>query len=316
MGTYAPQTNIYDPVTNYAGTSDLTKIGQSVIGASSAQTADSASQWSEQSSSWNQSDSWAQAAAEAYSDWGGSSDAWGDSFGYGGSQGQSENWSRTYGSEATAKDIELTKEQNLLQKSLWNEAADYNANQALQQMAFQERMSNTAYQRAVKDLLAAGLNPILAVGNMGASTPVGAMGAMSSANAYRANVIADQASYGSSSSSSYNRSGSHNESHSWNEGHSGSWSESSSGSHSEGGSQSSGGGTSSSHSEPTYVKAIEAAGNVISDLTGSAKDIIDDTLFTYGKDKTETHSDWKHRQDGNLLEGAKKYYSEKKQSQK
>lgn len=56
-----------------------------------------------------------------------------------------------------------------------------NAQMAQQQMDFQERMSNTSYQRAVADLRKAGLNPIMAALNSGASTPQGAMANMQAA---------------------------------------------------------------------------------------------------------------------------------------
>lgn len=49
-----------------------------------------------------------------------------------------------------------------------------NAQQAQKQMDFQAQMSNTSYQRALVDMKAAGLNPMLAYSQGGASTPGGA----------------------------------------------------------------------------------------------------------------------------------------------
>lgn len=58
-----------------------------------------------------------------------------------------------------------------------------NKKQARNQMAFQERMSNTSYQRGMADMRRAGLNPILAYKQGGASTPAGAMATMQNVGA-------------------------------------------------------------------------------------------------------------------------------------
>lgn len=74
-----------------------------------------------------------------------------------------------------------------------NRANEYNSAEAIsatnrsrdmarEQMAFQERMSNTAYQRATQDMINAGINPMLAYRMGGASAPGGASGSSPSAS--------------------------------------------------------------------------------------------------------------------------------------
>lgn len=82
-----------------------------------------------------------------------------------------EDWMRAEQSahNAFARDLAMMREGN-----------KFNAGEAQKNRDFQERMSNTAYQRAIQDMKLAGINPLLAVNQGGASTPSGSSASSSS----------------------------------------------------------------------------------------------------------------------------------------
>lgn len=206
------------------GTGAATALAAGNIGSGMLNLGNGSSGWSNQSS---QGSGWelggSNSASSAY-DWSnaygyGNTDSFGEGWQESWSDAYSESFGRTYGREASAQDVLNAREANAVQRDLWSDQAAYNAQQAALDRQFQAYMSNTAYQRAVQDLRAAGLNPILAVGNMGASTPQGATASAGLASASKANAYAEQTSGGysrsNSGSSAYNYNKSTSKSENW-----------------------------------------------------------------------------------------------------
>lgn len=88
--------------------------------------------------------------------------------------GSAEKYVNPFGDSGSFQDVR-DKWDSFTGKPQQQAANEANVASAREQMAFQERMSNTAHQREVKDLEAAGINPILSAKLGGASSPSGAM---------------------------------------------------------------------------------------------------------------------------------------------
>lgn len=116
----------------------------------------------------------------------------------------SDSWSRTYGSEATAKSYAEAIRAHERQQEFFDQAMEYNSIEAYAQRAFNEMMGNTIYTRSIKNMMEAGINPILAanMGLSGASVNSGAAASISTPSTFMGQTFADQASASHSESHS------------------------------------------------------------------------------------------------------------------
>lgn len=86
-------------------------------------------------------------------------------------------WQTDQALSNTARSEAFAQHQMDFQTEANAKAMAFSAAEAQKNREWQEMMSNTAHQREVQDLIAAGLNPILSANSQGATTPSGASAA-------------------------------------------------------------------------------------------------------------------------------------------
>lgn len=233
--------------------------------------------YSTQGSSWGGENS-----AHGYSESNSNAENWSNSWSNGENWSNAwenaENWAnsygRTFGREASAQDILNAREADERQTQYLLAQMEFNATEAEKNRAFQAIMANTAYQRSVQDLKKAGLNPILAVANLGGSVPMGSQATSALAASHKANAYAEMESGGNS----YGYSKSRNSSYGYSKGGSSSYGYDKSASKSENWSNGYEAGSSSASSTYSQItnNNIRSIGQGIGDaIAGAAQKALD-----------------------------------------
>lgn len=103
-------------------------------------------------------------------------------------QNSANDANRDIARETSANNLAMSREATAASRAMATESFDRSQMAAREEMAFQREMSSTAYVRATQDMKNAGINPMLAYMQGGASTPPGAMGSSSPGQASQADA--------------------------------------------------------------------------------------------------------------------------------